>query len=304
MMGACSLAARANKSAFLGLPKGLAACTIAAFAIAISQRAWAQGTTPATDGIGFDISSPANDGGGQPSNAGSGASKLTIADWNSPEYKGLQGTRGNAVVARGYFAWRFGDSEQLLRISIPVTTAAAGNASSADAATDDFPEGPTGLDDVEIYNLSQFTTGWGIFRIGPVFTLPTGTHSGVGNGQWTAGPAAGFEAKFGDLTLGAFSRNYFSIAGATGSSRESKTKLQPIIEWALDDGWSVGTSDMHFTYNWVKGQFTNLPLGGEIGKNFEFSDRPMNLSLQAEYNFANAVGSAAWTARVTWMYRL
>src|SRR6185437_2668061 len=118
----------------------------------------------------------------------------------------------------------------------------------------------------------------------PVFTIPTGTQSGVGKGQWTIGPAFGFERKQGDWRMGFFSEGFFSFAGANDSDSVEKLKVQPIIERSLPHGWVVGTSDMNFTYDWVKGKFTNIPLGLTVGRNLQWRGQRVKVIGEAEYN--------------------
>ncbi len=167
---------------------------------------------------------------------------------------------------------------------------------------DDTPEGPSGLGDIEFYDLSELETRYGQFTIGPVFTFPTGTQSGVGKGKWTLGPAFGFNAKKGNLKWGFFSESFFSFAGDSSQASVENTKLQPIIIYSLPHGWSIGTSDMHFTYDWIKNRLTNIPLGFEIGKEFKVYSQNFKFSEQTEYNFANTNGSSAWTFRFTLEY--
>jgi hypothetical protein len=187
--------------------------------------------------------------------------------------------------------------DQLLRVSLPYTTSSPGKARATDTAIDDFPAGPAGPGDTEIYDIAVFRRPWGNFDFGPVLIVPTGTRSGVGQGAWSAGPAFGANCTCGKWKIGAFSQNFFSFADS-GKAPVSKTKLQPIIQLSLPGGWSIGTSDMNFTYDWIKGHFTNIPLGDQVIKRFVLAGQRMSLGLQAEYNFANTAASSAWTFRL------
>jgi hypothetical protein len=226
--------------------------------------------------------------------------RLTVGDWFSPEYHGLSNTRGNTVMFRAYVPWRIFSVEQLSRLSIPVVTSSAGKIT--DGLIDDTPEGPAGLGDIELYDVALLNSHYGQFSIGPVFTFPTGTESGVGKGKWTVGPAIGFDVKHGDWKIGFFSEGFFSFAGESDQPSVEKIKVQPIISYSLPHGWSVGTSDMQFTYDWIKGRSTDLPLGFEIGKNFKVYSQKMKISGQTEYNFASTAGTSAWTFRFTLEY--
>jgi hypothetical protein len=229
--------------------------------------------------------------------------RFSLADWYSPDYHGLPNTGGNTVVFRAYVPWSIFSVEQLSRLSIPVVTASPGRLTDAtDGDIAETPEGPSGLSNIELYDVSLLKTDYGVFSIGPVIAFPTGTQSGVGNGKWTLGPAFGFSAREGNWRLGFFSQGYFSFAGDPDRPSVDRLKVQPIIDYSLPDGWGIGCSEMNFTYDWNQGRFTNLPLGIQIGKNFEAFSQQLRLSGQAEYNFANTSGTSEWTFRFTLDY--
>jgi hypothetical protein len=230
--------------------------------------------------------------------------RLTIADWFSPEYHHIKNTRGNEVVVRGYFPWQLDGIDMLTRISTPYTTSSPGKSVSGQSLINDFPSGPTGFGDMEIYNLAQWQWSWGQTSLGPLIMFPTGTRSGVGKGQWTAGPAGGVNFMDDRWTFGAFTQNYFSFASNPGVMPIAKTKLQPIVDLSLDDGWSVGTSNMNFNYNWSRSAFSNIPLGVELGKSFKIGNEDVKLMGQVEYNFASTSGASGWTLRLTWQFIL
>lgn len=72
----------------------------------------------------------------------------------------------------------------------------------------------------------------------------------------------------------------------------AKTKLQPIVDLSLDDGWRVGTSEMNFNYSWSRSAFSNIPLGIQLGKSFKIGDEDVKLTTQVEYNFASISGTS------------
>jgi hypothetical protein len=228
--------------------------------------------------------------------------RFTFADWFSPEYHGLSNTQGNTVLFRAFVPWSVADVPQLARLSVPFATRSAGDTS--DQLLTETPSGPSGLGDIELYDISELKTSWGEFQIGPVFTFPTGSRSGVGAGKWTIGPALGANTRINDFELGIFSQAYFSFAGDSSTSNVSKVKLQPILSYSLPYGWDIGTSDMNFTYDWISHRTTNVPLGIQIGKRFELFSQKLKLSAQTEYNFANTSGTSAWTFRLTVEYSL
>jgi hypothetical protein len=231
--------------------------------------------------------------------------RITVADWFSPEYHGLTNTRGNTVLFRTYVPWSVGSVDQISRLTIPIVTSSSFTSGGPlDGNITSTPQGPDGLGDIELYDISKLKTRYGEFSIGPVFTFPTGTRSGVGTGKWTIGPAIGFDTSHDDWHLGIFSQGFFSFAGDPNQASVNKIKVQPIIDFKLPDGWHVGTSDMNFTYDWTEGRFTNIPLGFEIGRSFEVYSQKLKFIGQVEYNFANTPGSSAWTFRFTLEYLL
>jgi len=278
-----------------------AAAAIAA-AVPIARAQDASAPTSDTADSDEDLASPERSDLGGPSPGVNGVPKLTFGNWFSPKYNGERNRQGDSVVTRGYFPWRLYDVDQLTRISIPYTLGSPGKSRGGETATEeeDFPVGPSGLDDIELYNVALFKRPWATFSFGPAFSFPTGAKSGLGKKVWTVGPAFGINKRWGDWKIGAFSQNFFAFAGTPGGDQVSRTKLQPIIGWTISDRWSVGTSDMNFTYDWTKGRFVNIPVGGQIGKSFKFAERNMKISVQAERNFATAPGSSAWTFRLTW----
>ncbi|WP_217354267.1 hypothetical protein [Ruegeria arenilitoris] len=42
--------------------------------------------------------------------------------------------------------------------------------------------------------------------------------------------------------------------------------LQPIVNVELDDGWSIGTSEMTSVYDWQSSEFVALPVGIKLSK--------------------------------------
>jgi hypothetical protein len=229
--------------------------------------------------------------------------RFSLADWFSPDYHGLPNTRSNTVVFRAYVPWSIFSVEQLSRLSIPIVTSSPGKSTDAtDGDISETPAGPSGLSNIEFYDVSLVKTDAGVLSIGPVISFPTGTVSGVGNGKWTLGPALGFADRQDDWRLGFFSQGYFSFAGDPDKPSVDRMKVQPIIDYSLPDGWGVGCSEMNFTYDFIKGRFTNLPLGIQVGRNFEAFSQSIRLSGQAEYNFANTGGTSEWTFRFTLDY--
>ena len=84
---------------------------------------------------------------------------------------------------------------------------------------------------------------------GVVGLIPTGAE-GLSADKWAAGPAVGFTAPRGKLLYGLFNQNLFSFAGDNDHDDVDISILQPILNYSLGDGWSVGASEMNVTWDW------------------------------------------------------
>lgn len=126
--------------------------------------------------------------------------------------------------------------------------------------------------------------------------MPTGG-SRRGAEQWALGPAVGFTSKRGKLLWGAFNQNLFTYAGDNGRTPVNASILQPIFNYGLGHGWSVGVSEMTFTRDWEASRWSNLPLGVGVSKLQRFGKLPVQFNLQYEHNFADRRGDTADTIR-------
>lgn len=128
--------------------------------------------------------------------------------------------------------------------------------------------------------------------------MPTGG-SDRGNEKWAVGPALGFAARRGKLLWGVFNQNLFSVAGDDERSDVDVTVHQPILSYALGDGWSAGASEMTFSYDWEADRWSSLPLGAKISKLFRVQRLPVQLSAEYEYDFADDEVGPEDTLRLT-----
>jgi len=191
-------------------------------------------------------------------------------DFYTPNYHKDSGATGNTVQYRGAFPFKLGNVDNIARITVPYLT--------------DSPSGETGFSDFTLFDLAIFTEDWGRWGVGAVAALPVGDE-GVGSGQWAVGPAIGFTAASGKLLWGAFNQNLFSVAERFDGPDVNISNIQPIISYGLNDGWSIGTSEMNVIYNWDESEFTSLPLGLKLAKIVHFDKTPVQFSVQYERNF-------------------
>ncbi|MDW4551284.1 hypothetical protein R5H32_18155 [Defluviimonas sp. D31] len=177
---------------------------------------------------------------------------------------------GNTLQFRMAYPFRLGDLNNIFRITVPYIS--------------DSPSGASGLSDITIFNLATFDRSWGRFGVGAVALLPTGA-SGLSTEKWGLGPAAGFVAQQPWGSLGLFNQNIFTVAGKSSFPDVNISIIQPILNASLDNGWSIGTSEMTITYDWDRNEFISLPLGVAVKKLHRFDKTPVQFSLSYEHNF-------------------
>jgi hypothetical protein len=184
----------------------------------------------------------------------------------------LHNSDGSASLLqfRAAITFELGGYSNIARVTLPYVTHSA--------------SGETGLSDTTLFDLVTFTRPWGRFGFGAVALLPTGSE-GVGAGQWALGPAMGFTVQQGPLLWGVFNQNLFSVAERFDGPDVSVSTLQPIVNYSLGQGWSVGTSEMNFVYDWDKGEFTSIPLGIKLAKLVRFGKTPVQFQVNYEHNF-------------------
>jgi hypothetical protein len=207
---------------------------------------------------------------------------VQIANWYNARFHGLSDEDANTGVLRSAIPFETGELKHIFRITLPVIT--------------DHPALDTGVSDTTLFDLIVFDQSWGRWGAGAVALLPTGGSSRGGE-QWALGPAVGFTAKKGQLLWGVFNQNLFTYAGDDGRTPVNASIFQPIANYGLAHGWSVGASEMTFTYDWEASRWSNLPLGVGVSKLHRFGQQSVQFNLQYEHNFADQRGDAADTIR-------
>ena len=114
--------------------------------------------------------------------------------------------------------------------------------------------------------------------------IPTGER-GLGAGKWAVGPAAGIAAREETFLWGLCNQNLFTVAEQFDGPDVNISTLQPLLNYSLGDGWSVGVSEMTFVYDWDDGGFTSLPLGAKVSRLVRFGGVPVQVQGSYEHNF-------------------
>lgn len=194
-----------------------------------------------------------------------------LQDFYSPNLHRSSGD-GNTLQFRAAVPFSLAGVNNIARLTLPVVTDSAG--------------GTTGVGDTTLFNLAAFDRSWGRFGVGAVVLLPTG-EDGVSADKWGLGPAVGFVARPSWGLWGLFNQNIFTVAGDDARPDVNISSLQPILSFPLGKGggWSVGTSEMNFIYDWDADEFTSIPLGVKVAKLTRIADNSVQFQLSYERNF-------------------
>jgi hypothetical protein len=207
---------------------------------------------------------------------------LQIQNLYVGDYHKLADENSNTIQLRSAVPFKLGGLDNIARVTLPYLTHG--------------PNG-SGLGDITVFDLVAFDQSWGRWGIGPVLLLPTGK-DGISAEKWAIGPALGFTARQPGLLWGLFNQNLFSFAG-DGQQDVRVSIIQPIFNYSLPDKWSIGTSEMNFTYDWEKKAWTALPLGVKVAKLTKFGSLPVQFIGSYEYNFADDYVGSKWTLSFT-----
>ena len=189
--------------------------------------------------------------------------------YHSPNLHNSDGS-ASYLQFRAAIPFQIGGYNNIARLTMPYVTESV--------------SGETGLSDTTLFNLVTFSRPWGRFGFGAVALLPTG-EEGVGAGKWAIGPAMGFTVQQGPLLWGVFNQNLLTVGERFDGPDVNISTLQPILNYSLGQGWSVGTSEMNFIYDWDRGEFTSIPLGLKLAKLVRFGGTPVQFQVNYEHNF-------------------
>jgi hypothetical protein len=159
-------------------------------------------------------------------------------------------------------------ASNILRVVVPIQGSGPGN---------------EGLKDVSIFDLVIIPQHWGRLAIGPVMTLSQSESDA--ESKFAIGPAIGVVRPVTKrLLVGAFSQNLF--AAHVGISQ-----LQPVITYQLGHGWALSAGDSQFTYDWKQHEWTNLPLGFQLGVVRVVAKQPFRFYVNPQWNVKNSTGA-------------
>lgn len=137
---------------------------------------------------------------------------------------------------------------------------------------------------------------WGV---GPTFVLPTATDEVLGQGKWSAGPAAVVVVTTKHMVFGAVGNNVWSFAGSSERTNVNQMLVQPFLNYNLSHGWYLVSSPI-ITANWEAPDGEEpwtVPIGGGFGRVFAIGEQKVNATLQAYWNAVKPEGAGDWTLR-------
>jgi hypothetical protein len=210
---------------------------------------------------------------------------FNIQNYYIGDFTGLDGETGNQFVLRYAKPISIGDTDWLIRASLPFNSFPTGTGSN-----------DTGIGDLDIFAAYQFNTGNPAtsFAIGPQVVIPTGA-DGVGSDQWQLGVAnVYFNATSPKFQYGYLLTYRAGIGNVPdGEDRVSLGALQPFAIYQLGDGWYTGGAPI-WTYNFANSSY-NIPLGLRLGKVIQRDKTIFNVFVEPQYSVANdGVGLPEW----------
>jgi hypothetical protein len=164
-------------------------------------------------------------------------------------------------------------------------------------------ERTTGFGDtvlLEMVSPSPKVVGNWLLGIGPSFIFPTASSTYTGQGKYQVGPGAvvGYLSK--KWILGAFVQNWTAFGGSGNRPNTNQMNLQPIANYFLPDGWSIGYSG-NILANWkASGEDVwTVPIGLSIAKVFKFGRLPVRFALAGQYMPIHPdVGGQKWNIQL------
>ncbi len=224
---------------------------------------------------------------------------LQLQYWNTTEFHGISGADQGTIVLRPVIPYKLAGQAHISRLTLPVVTHGpdVDYVDNSEGTLGNPPPGyvPTadkgGLTDITWLDLFIHPFSKGRWGLGPVVVFPTATDDALGAGKWQVGPAGVVIAKAGNLQYGVLSQWFFSVAGDDDRDDINLFSMQPFASYGLKNGWSVGTSDMSYNYDFENDRWSSLGLGARLEKLVMIGKYPTRLYGEAEYNFADdAIG--------------
>jgi len=201
---------------------------------------------------------------------------FNIQNYYIGDFTGLDDETGNQFVLRYAQPVTIGNSDWLIRASLPYNSFPTGTGDNV-----------SGVGDFDIFAAYQFETGNPAtsFAIGPQIVAPTGNED-VSSDQWQLGLAnVYFNANSPKFQYG-YLLTYRAGIGEVDDEddRVGVGALQPFGFYQLGDGWYTGGAPI-WTYNFANDNYA-VPLGLRVGKVTRRDNTVFNLFAEPQYTVA------------------
>ena len=145
---------------------------------------------------------------------------------------------------------------------------------------------------------------WGV---GLAVGVPTATDPVLGSGKWQLGPAFRLSWVTDLWRVGVLAADRWSVAGDPDRAETHQLLARGLIRRRLGERWFFISAPI-ITANWnaPSGQRWLVPLGGGVGRSFDFRPTRMNLSFEVFANVIKPDGAPDWVARfgMTFPFRI
>jgi hypothetical protein len=212
------------------------------------------------------------------------------------------------VVVQPVIPFKIGEQRHIARITASYVTNAP-DLAGLGGSIDQNPIPPNyiptsnvrGLGDTSVVDVMLFDRDWGRIGFGGALSVPTASNSALGTGKWSLGPAVVGIGRGGKWQYGVLGIGLFSFAGQSSRQSVSALTLQPFASYDLGGNWSVGLSDVSYTYNFRQSRWADVPIGGRIEKLVQIGKVPVRIFVDAEYNLRNDDIAPRWTFRLAFI---
>lgn len=203
---------------------------------------------------------------------------FNIQNYYIDEFTGPGNNDGNQFVLRYAKPLQIGNTNWLLRASLPFNS---------------FPVGPggsteDGIGDLDIFAAYLFDTGDPAisFGFGPQIVVPIGDDD-VATDQWQAGFAnVFFDGRSPKFQYGYLLTWRYGVGSLDGNERANVAAFQPFAFYQLGDGWYTGGAPI-WSANLANGDHS-VPLGIRIGKVFKRGNTVFNLFAEPQWSVSDS----------------
>jgi hypothetical protein len=145
-------------------------------------------------------------------------------------------------------------------------------------------QGESGFGDIlasQFFSPKKPTKGGWLWGAGPVWLLPSASHTPLGSGKWGLGPTAVALKQVGQWTYGALVNHVWSFAGDSDRPDVNATFLQPFLAYVTDTSMTISLTS-ESTYDWEAEQWS-VPINLTVSQMVQVGKLPVQLGAGARY---------------------